>query len=364
MNPSSQTTGQNDSSLLPSNYVRDEDPAVKRLKELRRKEQIKNGELLKKKNATKRPSGTGAGTRKRKTSQKDEDGGVVGTVYKRRPGSHMKSNNRNNMSTNMMQRREPVKKMTFEELMKQADQNDKVKDTRSLSEPPQTLQPKKVHIPGFKGKKSRIPHRRENNSSHEDSKLNTSIARTKSSGYSNKLQQGHNPNSHRETSVEKPVKLSTLPTNKFAQPNARIKQKLEKKGYRINQDRNRNGSDRDHGRGRYEDEVDSELDDFIEDDDEEEETRHYSRKRDAGYDRNEIWAMFNKGRSRDDVMRRERDSYYSDYDDDDDMEANEMEIMDEEDYATRMAKLEDRKEEAWLKKHEEEKRRKKSKSRD
>ena len=41
------------------------------------------------------------------------------------------------------------------------------------------------------------------------------------------------------------------------------------------------------------------------------------------------------------------------------MEANEMEILEEEEMARKMARLEDKREEAWLKKHEEEKRRRK-----
>lgn len=79
------------------------------------------------------------------------------------------------------------------------------------------------------------------------------------------------------------------------------------------------------------------MDDFIEDDEEEQ-----------GFNRDEIWAMFNKGKKRRD--------FENDYESDD-MEVNEMDIMEEEERATKMAKLEDKREEEWLKKHEQEKRR-------
>ncbi|CAL9732859.1 protein Spt2p [Monosporozyma unispora] len=328
-------------SLLPKQYVRDEDPAVKRLKELRRKEQIKNGELLKKKNATsttRRANSTS--TRKRKA--KDEDGGGVGTVYKKRIGSS--TTHRKPSQTNTIQRREPIKKMTFEELMRQAEQNDKPgMVTKANSEPPRQSAPTKLHKPGFKsktpGSKPMVPNGR-GDVDPRRVKSPTPTAHPR-----------HQHNSQSREPEEKPLRIS-LPTNKFAQPNARIKQRLEKKGYRP--DRRHHDS-----RDRYaeEDEVDSELDDFIEDDEEEMDDRYRSsRNEDAGYDRDEIWAMFNKGRNRSHY----RDDYYDDYNDEDDaMEANEMEIMDEEEYATKMARLEDKKEEAWLKKHEAEKKMKK-----
>ena len=92
-----------------------------------------------------------------------------------------------------------------------------------------------------------------------------------------------------------------------------------------------------------EDEDEDDMDDFIDDDDDEE--AEYVK--DHGYDRDEIWAMFNKGKRRSD---------YLDYDEDaDDMEANEVEILQEEERASKMARLEDKREEKWLKMHEEEK---------
>ncbi|MBL3706193.1 hypothetical protein GI582_26415, partial [Sulfitobacter sp. BDSS02] len=99
------------------------------------------------------------------------------------------------------------------------------------------------------------------------------------------------------------------------------------------------------------DEEDNDMDDFIEDDEDEGYHSKSKHSNGPGYDRDEIWAMFNRGKKR---------SEY-DYDEleDDDMEANEMEILEEEEMARKMARLEDKREEAWLKKHEEEKRRRK-----
>lgn len=315
-------------SLLPKRYVRDEDPAVKRLKELRRKEQMKNGELLKKKTgstAARKPRGESSNKRKA-----DEDGDSVGTVYKKRIGASTRHDRPKDM--NSTKRREPIKKMTFEELMKQAEQNNKPAVTAKPSSKPPHQTPAKFHKPGFKSRTT-------------GSKINNDQRQIPREPVHNRMKSTSTPH-HNET-LEKPVKIS-LPTNKFAQPNSRIKQRLEKKGYKTNHHQR----DRYGGRVQEEEEVDSELDDFIEDDEEEadmDDRYRSSRKEAAGYDRDEIWAMFNKGRG--------RSHYRDDYDDEDedDMEANEMEILEEEEYATKMARLEDKKEEVWLKKHEAEK---------
>lgn len=354
-------------SLLPENYVRDEDPAVKRLKELRRKEQIKNGELLKKRKATaKRQASDSSKSRrnKRNKSQKDEDGGMLGTVYKKKIGSSTRTrSNIGDDSNRVMKPRVPLKKMSFEELMRQAEQNDKL-PLKSTSEPPVIGQSKKLIKPGFKSKSSRV----NSVNTHESIRKDRNKLNDKGFGSREKLEPLNRSKS--SSNIEKSgssssskniVKIPSISVNRFAQPNAKIKQRLERKGYKIQSRRDRfgrqyNKSNNDNYEDDEEEEVDSELDDFIEDDLGEEETRYSSRSEDPGYNRDEIWAMFNRGRS--------RSRYYNDYDDDDDaddMEANEMEILDEEEYATRMAKLEDKKEEEWLRRHEEEKKRLKKK---
>lgn len=92
----------------------------------------------------------------------------------------------------------------------------------------------------------------------------------------------------------------------------------------------------------YSEESDEELDDFVVSDEEEE------AQAPQDYDRDEIWAIFNKGRKR----------TYHDYDDDsDDMEATGADIFEEEMRSRRVAELEDRRE------AEEEKRRAEMKKR-
>lgn len=329
-------------SLLPKNYIRDEDPAIKRLKELRRKEQLKNGELNKDK--PKKRASPGSKLGKRNVSE-DSESDKIGTIYKKKIGANT-SYRRSNMQDQgfVPKKREPIKKMSFEELMKQAENNtqNNVNDItneqnkKSTSIKRDVERTKILNKPGFKNKSA------------------NKVVKPRD------LERGQNINKNTVPSRQHPTKASShepepirisLPKNKFAQPNARIKQRLEKNKQR-------------HGKHDYDEESgDSELDDFIEDDEEEEETGYYredqrSRARggDVGYDRDEIWAMFNKGKSRSAYVNRD---YEEDYDDFDDMEANEMEIMEEEDYATRMARLEDKREEAWLKKHEAEKRKKK-----
>lgn len=324
-------------SLLPKNYIRDEDPAIKRLKELRRKEQLKNGDLNK--NKPKRRASPGSKIGKISTP-KDSDNDRIGTVYKKKIGANT-SHRRIDLQNNgfEVKKREPIKKMTFEELMKQAENNtlapkttphETVKNNKSIK--PKFEGSKSLNKPGFKSRGINKV------SKPKDFERNNKLK-------NNALQSQQSVTKHKSLSQEpEPVRIS-LPKNKFAQPNARIKERLEKTKKRYE---------------RYNDEEDSELDDFIEDD-EDDDSRYYQRQRsdrhndNVGYDRDEIWAMFNKGKSRSDYVRRD---YEEDYDDFDDMEANEMEIMDEEDHATRMAKLEDKREEAWLKKHEAEKKKK------
>lgn len=360
------TLSQEIESLLPENYVRDEDPAVKRLKELRRKEQIKNGELLKKRKATaKRQASDSSKSRRNKKdkSQKDEDGGMLGTVYKKKIGSSTRTrSNISDDSNRVMKPRVPLKKMSFEELMRQAEQNDKL-PLKSTSEPPVIGQSKKLIKPGFKSKSSRVNSVNSYESIRKDrNKLNDKGfgSREKLEPLNRSKSSSNIEKSGSSSSSKNIVKIPSISVNRFAQPNAKIKQRLERKGYKIQSRRDRFGRQYNKSNDNYEDEeeeeMDSELDDFIEDDLGEEETRYSSRSEDPGYNRDEIWAMFNRGRS--------RSRYYNDYDDDDDaddMEANEMEILDEEEYATRMAKLEDKREEEWLRRHEEEKKRLKKK---
>ncbi len=117
----------------------------------------------------------------------------------------------------------------------------------------------------------------------------------------------------------------------FSRPMPKLAAKLEKSNKR-----------------RRHDEDDYDLsDDFIVDDEEEdvERPRKHLRKLNndgPGYDRDEIWAIFNRGKKRDDYQ-------YDDYDSDD-MEANGTDVLMEESRSTVLGRLEDLKEEKEEKK--------------
>ncbi|ANB12372.1 hypothetical protein AWJ20_623 [Sugiyamaella lignohabitans] len=96
---------------------------------------------------------------------------------------------------------------------------------------------------------------------------------------------------------------------------------------------------------RQDDYDESDDDGFIVDDEEEE-----ARSRDVGYDRDEIWSIFNKGRKR---------QYYSDEDDLSDMEASGSQVFAEEQRSAIYGRREDDMEEQELQRRAEEKRRKK-----
>lgn len=314
ISPPQKANKQEEISLLPKNYVREEDPAVTRLKELRRQELLKNPELAKKKQkqVRKTPSSSKASTGKK---DKNGDDNMLVSRFKRKVGSDKPA-----VPIQVKKKPQPIKKLSFEELMKQAENNQTIpvsKDTQSNGAGEKIKGRAKLNKPGFKTSRPK------------------SLSPTT---HINKTDHGKDKSTAKEKS--EPVVKIGIP--KFAQPNERLKKKLEMR-QRVNKSR------------RYEDEEDD-MDDFIEDD-EEEYSSYRTTSKDPGYDRDEIWAMFNKGRKR---------SYneYMDYEEEDDfdaMEANEMEILEEEEEAARMARLEDKREEAWLKKHEQEKKKKKLK---
>lgn len=286
------------SSILPERYTREVDPAVKRLKELRRQKQLeedaKRGGTLK----VRKPSGA----RKARQSSTDKDSSITSTRFRKKI-----ENKRQSVA--VPQPKAPAvkeKKLSFEQLMAQAEGSNVTNGAAShakSSPVPQKRTP--VEISGWKKKKrTTTPH--SNGSSQERVRNATSEGRVRS------------PSEKQET-------LMKIPSSFKSGPSKKILKKLEK---------------RKSSRGGYydEDEDDSEFDDFIEEDD-------------PGYDRSEIWKLMSNGRS--------RSSRPYDYDDDsDDMEADGFEILEEEEASRKYARLEDKKEEAWLKEHEKAKRRK------
>ncbi|GCE98767.1 hypothetical protein ZYGM_004001 [Zygosaccharomyces mellis] len=304
-------------SLLPKTYTREEDPAVKRLKEKRQQELLRKGELSKKATASRRTSAP------KKSSKKDsdEENGTV-TRFKKKSsnssssGSVRGSNKPTHISVAQKKKPEPIKKMSFDELMKQAESNahsnggisNKSGSTTPVRMPSERQSRPKLHInkPGFKNL-----DRRRKTGSQEMTK----------SAMKNQLSPS--------AKESKPPKLTSY-KNDFAKPNELIRRRLEaKRASKV--------------QGPPQDEYESDMDDFIEDDEED----RTAVERDPGYDRDEIWALFNRGKRRSD--------YAFDDGDEDDMEANEGEIIEEEERARKMARLEDKREEEWLKRHEMEK---------
>ncbi|CUS22569.1 LAQU0S06e01024g1_1 [Lachancea quebecensis] len=273
-----------ESSLLPQKYVREEDPAIRRLKELRRKEQLKNAP----KNKPSAPS-----SRKKK----DENSATATeTRFRRKVGHSSKP-----QKPAVPARREPLKKLSFDELMREAEKkaSDPSIDPKTSAVQNNTAKnskPRKLNKPGF----------------------NKGVRRISPAAPVNK------PREQKEPVVK--LKQLSIPKPSIAQPGEKLRKKLD-----LIKKKRQGGT---YG---Y-DEEEEDLDDFIEDDEEEQ-----------GFNRDEIWAIFNKGKR--------RQNFENDYDSDD-MEANEMEIFEEEERATKMARLEDKREEEWLKRHEQEKKRK------
>lgn len=206
-------------------------------------------------------------------------------------------------------RRPPAKKMNFKELMNKAS---KV-DTSKLSI---ELKPKSKSPIGQPAPKYKLQLR----------------PRTVSPATTTK-RPIHRPSDvpiARET-VPKKATRAPIPVRK---PNSKLEEKLKKK----TNGRPRNG-DRYEGSGdefdEYED--DDDMGSFIASDEEEEEQQYRRSRHEPDYDRDEIWAMFNKGKKR---------SYYQRYDDydSDDMEATGAEIFEEEQRSKSRAIMEDRKE--------------------
>ncbi|SCU87406.1 LAFA_0E06546g1_1 [Lachancea sp. 'fantastica'] len=277
----------NETSTLPSNYVRQEDPAVKRLKELRRKEKMK----LAAKSGKKIP----APSSDRKRKKEEHSMNNTDTKFRRKIGDF----NRNARPMQPVQRA-PIKKLSFEELMKQADERAKAVSQPNASASDGLLDRGKPKIRPVK------------------------LDYAKRSGSVKKKNSMPLQRYQSEKTAASTRPHISVPSPSIAQPNAKLRKKLDtlKKTRQAKHEV-------------YDEEDD--MDDFIEDDEQEPE-----------YNRDEIWAMFNKGRKRRDFES----------DDESDMEANEMEILEEEEQASRMARLEDKKEEQWLKRHEEKKRKK------
>ncbi|EDO17086.1 hypothetical protein Kpol_1025p5 [Vanderwaltozyma polyspora DSM 70294] len=315
-------------SLLPNNYVREDDPAIARLKQKRRQELIKSGKLNPKGTSNKSRSSSSTPGGKRKNSPSDNDNGTE-FKFKRK----INSNNLPKFQKPVETKHAPLKKMSFDELMKQAENN---AHSKPESEPVLNSKSKELNVGKSVQQKYRISKQGFKSNRNERMHNSTSVRNSRPS-----------PKPHTTSHDLKPVIVPIPKGGGLAKPNEKLRERLEMKKQKLR-------------RGRYEDEeededdYDDDMDDFIDDD--EEDYSSVSRSHKANYNRDEIWAMFNKGKSRSDY------SYdnYDDYDDYNDMETNELDIMAEEEEAGRMARLEDKREDAWLKKHDDQKRRRKT----
>lgn len=280
---------------LPMNYVREVDPAIKRLKEARR---LKNGENTKT---------TVKATTRKNAAPKNEL-----PIYKNKPGV-----NTTDGKASELVKREPMKKLSFNELMQQADKRAEQQRNGMSNTSPKYL-------------KSRIDIRKRSPKPTAKDSVPRSCSKSSTS------QQIYDKNLKNSSSKKSELRSrSTLNTlSNIAQPNAKLAKALKVK------DRQKTTNKKS---SRYAD-LDDDLSDFIDDDDE---ALHQSNVN--SYDRDEIWSIFNKGRKR----------HYESESSDDNMEANEMEILEEEEYAEKMARLEDKREEVWLKRHEKQKRERK-----
>lgn len=298
---------------IPKGYQRPTsvDPAVARLKELRRQEKEKAALAAAKNKPASRPRSTPS-----KTS------GPSATIRRKEEQLRVK---RELEKFESQQPKVPQKKLTYAELMQQAKEKSKVLNTEAKEPSPLPDTQKKPTVHQSKSAFLRRPTPKpEPRERPAGMAIKTAV---KTSSYA-----------PRPPSTPKPL----------AKPSAKLQEKLRAKEESERKRRAR----LQHGR-RSEwdnDEDDDEMsDDFIVDDDEEQDEGGYDDDGEVPYDRDEIWKMFNKGKSRRD---------YSRYDDDlSDMEATGYDVEREERLAAKRAKQEDLEEEERERQHREEKRR-------
>lgn len=288
-------------------YTKTVDPAVQRLKELRRienaKKEAQNPKPKTQRQRTSSSTTRAAPVRRRKTPEVS----IKETVLQERPRSSS-----------------PQKRLTFAELMNQAQEKSKtLKDGKKDGKKDESVQPATQPTKYVSKTQPKTIQPRSQRSSSAPSSQTASV-RKPTSSLSNSRPSSRPP---QERIPSRPKEL--------AKPSAKLQAKLDarKKNQRAGQPRSRS---------RFED--DEYESDFIEDDDEEDQYEE-----EAGYDRDEIWKMFNRGKTRAD--------YYDDDDDLSDMEATGSEVMNEEMRSAKRARLEEKAEAERERRRLEEKRR-------
>lgn len=301
-NTSQTTTSKPSSSYAPQRTI---DPAVQRLKELRRLENAKK-EALNPKPKTQRARASTSSTvkaapaRRRRTPEVS----IKQSALQERPRSSS-----------------PQKRLTFAELMSHAQEKSKTLASKE-DQPQATAQPK--YTPKTQPKATQPRGQRTSSAPSSASGIRRPPSATSSA------RRSPNPASRPSSRPTEPVPSRP----KFAQPSAKLQAKLDAKRKRQQERKSKSTT--------YGYEEDSYESDFIVDDEEEQEEE-------GDYDRDEIWKMFNRGKSRSD---------YVDYDDDlSDMEATGSEVLNEELRSAKRAKLEERAEAERERRRVEEKRR-------
>lgn len=317
-----------------SSSPREVDPVVARLKAARKAEKEKRELELRAKK--------GLGPKKDKQPTK--------TNQKRNDTKSTKAGSTSNLHSSQISqapsisaRRPPSKKMNFNDLMKKASQMDNSKlsiDLKSKTKSPEVTSKSKIPTKAVSSGqiKARIPNR-----AVALGQPRTNIKGPLKPAYPGhsrmKEYDEHNRNSGKPPIAKKfkdssPNVASSRAPLPIRKPSSKLEEKLKnkpnapKKGI-YNQLRHSGSNQEEY----YDDDNDDDLDSFIESDDEEE---SYGRHATPDYDRDEIWAMFNKGKKR---------SYYDQFDDSgDDMEATGAEIFEEEQRSKKRAIEEDRKE--------------------
>lgn len=287
---------------LSEREKREQQERIQRLKAARRAEEAERNRKL----AAKKSSSPRGATPKSKS----------GTTNPKARSSPIKKNtNGNDYETETANNGAAKKKLNFKDLMQQADQIDAEKLKLTVK-----VKDKTVAKSDSIGRRSRSPYIDEKLSkdflsSPQTRSAQSTLLRPKKAEAAKPNRKPSSPASRQLASFSKPMPLL-----------------LEKRKRQLQEKRRRD--------------YDSDLDDFIEDDEEQVVDSSH-----PAYDRDEIWKLFNRGRSR---------TYYeNDYDDDSDMEATGTQVLEEESRSALYGKREDQEEEKRLERLAEEKKRRK-----
>lgn len=378
-------------------YAHDDDPAVRRLKEARRKEREKidaerEKKGLKPKAKSSKPSSSSSSTTRKKSSNPSSTERRKSSTKSPTPIPQPPTRSRfkhKPIPVNTKDTTPSGPKLSFEELMKQAESIDKPalaavpfksvkKTTKEPSRAYKSLQRSRLQESDKSATPSVFSSRRRRTPDEEPISSNTPSKPKIPTGPRSKFSFDHLP---AVPNRPKPMAPPPRPAT-FAKPNPALLNKLKRK-QDVDQSRkqhqrplyssstshnnnskssyddidavNESGEDEyDDGYGYgYEDDYDSEDDGFIVDDEDEDYERMKRKERERqmksqGYSRDEIWEIFNRGKKRNYY---DRDDY-----DSDDMEATGTEILEDEERTLKQAKLDDLREQRLLEKRAAEKR--------